>query len=143
MPLGDFVEPGTTPRPLSVGRLVRLAFGLGLGFIFSLILSAYPAAVGREFADIHLGYRIGVAIGVAGAFWSLPDLVTVGFSRTWGRWPQAAVAGAGATLVVVDLVAYGSWWGPPFGWAVFLFIQFFLGFAALSFLFAALFAVPG
>ena len=140
MPLGDFVEPGTTPRPLSVGRLVRLAFGLGLGFLFIRnFLDAYPAVVGRELATIDVGYWVGVVVVV----WFLPDLVTVGFSRTWGRRPQAAVAGAAATLVVVDLVAYGSLWGPPLGWAVFLFTQFAIGFFALSFLFAGVFAVPG
>ena len=140
MPLGDFVEAGTTPQPLTIGRLMRLAFGAGLGFLFVRnFVDAFPAVVGRDLAEIDVGFWIGVGF----AFWFLPDLFTVGLSRIWGRRPQAAVAGAAAALVVVDLVAYGSLWGPPLGWAVFVSAQFAIGFFALSFLFAALFAVPG
>ena len=29
MPLGDFVEAGTTPKPRYIGRTLRLVFGLG------------------------------------------------------------------------------------------------------------------
>ena len=136
MPLSDFVEAGTTPRPLTIGRLTRLAFGAGLGSLFVWnFVDAYPAVIDRDFAEIGVGYWIGVGF----AFWYLPDLFTVGLSRVWGRRPQAAVAGVAASLMVIDLVAYGALWAPPLGWAVFLSVQFALGFFALSFLSAALF----
>ena len=46
-------------------------------------------------------------------------------------------------LVVADLVAYGSGWGPPLGWGLFVFTTFFFGYIGMSFLLAAMFAVPG
>ncbi len=58
MPLGDFVEAGTTPKPLIAGRLGRLIFGLGAGayFIWNIFQQGE-----RVSADIPaIGYWIGV-----------------------------------------------------------------------------------
>ena len=46
-------------------------------------------------------------------------------------------------LVVADLVAYGSGWGPPLGWGLFVFVEFFYGYLGISFLLGAVYAVPG
>ena len=77
------------------------------------------------------------------AFWYFSDLVVVGFSRPWGRWPQVAVFPFALALVVADFAAYGSAWAPPLGWGVFVFTEFFFGFIGISFLLAAILAVPG
>ena len=60
MPLGDFTEAGTTPRPLAIGRVVRLGFGMFLGFIFTWNLLNYTDRAGSDFPVS--GYWIGVAI---------------------------------------------------------------------------------
>ena len=137
MPFGDFAEPGTTPRPLAIGRLLRLGFGIFLGFIFTWNIVNY---IDRAGADFPLsGYWIGVVV----AWWYFSDLVVVGFGLRWGRWPQVAVLPVVLALVVTDLVAYGQIWDLPLAWGVFLFTEFVFGFFAISFFLAAIFAVPG
>ena len=137
MPLGDFVEAGTTPRPLSIGRVARLAIGTGFGFYFVWNILQFSERVS---ADIPVsGYWIAVGV----AFWYFSDLVVVGFGRSWGRWPQVAVFPFAVALVVADLVAYGQIGDLPLAWGVFLFTEFVWGYFAISFFLAALFAVPG
>ena len=137
MPLGDFAEPGTTPRPLAIGRVTRLGFGMLLGSVFTWNLLDYTEQTGSDFPQS--GYWIGVVF----AWWYSSDLVVVGFGRRWGRWPQVAALLAVLALVMVDLVAYGEIWDLPLAWAVFLYTEFVLGFFAISFLLAAALAVPG
>ena len=139
MPLGDFVEAGTSPRPLLIGRTGRLAFGVFTLFVFVVNLVDYEAFVSTDASDPDVLYWIAVGF----AWWYFSDLVVVGFSRRWGRWPQAAVFPFALALVVADLVAYEGAWGPPLGWGVFSFTEFFILFIGISFLLAAIFAVPG
>ena len=141
MPLGDFAEPGTTPRPLAIGRVSRLAFAVLIGIVFTLILLNYTYLTDSEF---HVsGYSIAYWIAVAAAWAGFSHLVEVGFGRRWGRWPQVAVLPVVLALVLIDLVAYGEIWELPLAWGVFLFTEFFFGFLAVSFSLAATFAVPG
>ena len=137
MPLGDFAEPGTTPRPLAIGRVTRLAFGVLLGAAFIWNLLSYTDLTDSDF-PLNTYW-----IAVAAAWWYSPDLVVVGFGHRWGRRPQAAALAAVLALVVVDLVAYGEIWDVPLAWAVFLYTEFVLGFFAISFVLAAALAVPG
>ena len=137
MPLGDFVEPGTTAKPLTIGRLTRLGFGLFLGFVFIWDLLFYSDLTGSDFQLST--YWIGVGI----AWWYSSDLVVVGFGLRLGRWPQVAAIPVVLALVVVDLVAYGQVWDLPLFWAAFLYSEFIFGFFALSFVLAAALAVPG
>ena len=141
MPLGDFAEPGTTPRPQAIGRASRLAFGILPGIVFTLILLNYTYLTDSEF---HVsGYSIAYWIAVVAAWVGFSDLVVVGFGRRWGRWPQVAVLPVALALVLIDLVAYGEIWDLPLAWGVFLFTGFVYGFIAISFFLAATFAVPG
>ncbi len=137
MPLGDFVEAGTTPKPLIVGRLGRLLFGLGAGFYFIWNIIQQEERVS---ADIPVsGYWIGFGF----AWWYFSDLVVVGFSRRWGRWPQVAVAPVIVALLIASLVAYGDVWDLPIAWCVYVFTEFFYGLISISFLLGAILAVPG
>ncbi len=139
MPLGDFAEPGTTPRPLAIGRGTRLAFGLLLGSAFTWNLLSYANLTGSDFPLSTYW------LAVAAAWWYWPDLLVVGFGLGWGRGrrPQVAAVLAALALVAVDLVAYGEVWDSPLAWGVFLYTEFILGFFALSFVLAAALAVPG
>ena len=137
MPLGDFVEPGTIPKPLSIGRAGRFVFGVGaLAFFVWLVIHGDPLAGSS-------GLNLGLLAGALFAFYYLPDLVIVGFTRPWGRWPQAAVLLIGLFLLTVDIVAYGTIWAPPLGWGVYIFTAFFYGLIGTAFLVAATLAVPG
>ncbi len=137
MPLGDFAEPGTTPRPLAIGRATRLGFGVLLGFFSILNLASYTELAGSDFPLNTYWLAVGLA------WWFSSDLFVVGFGRKWGRWPQVAVFPAVVALVVVDLVAYGEIWDRPLALAVFLYTEVVLGFFTVLFVLAAALAVPG
>ena len=137
MPLGDFAEPGTTPRPLAIGRATRLGFGILLGFFFILNLLYYADLTGADFPVST--YWLSVVY----AWWFFADSVVVGFGLGWGRWPRVAVLPVVLALVLVDLLAYGRIWDLPLAWGVFGFTEFVLGFFTISFLLAATLAVPG
>ena len=137
MPLGDFVEPGTIPKPLPIGRAGRLIFGVGALFYFALLMIHRDALLGTHVPE--LGWWVGVFF----AFYYLPDLVVVGFSRPWGRWPQAAGLLIALVLLVADFMAYGTGWAPPLGWGVFIFTAFYFGLIGVAFIVAAALAVPG
>ena len=137
MPLGDFAEPGTKLKPLPIGRVSRLVFGVGMGFVFTWNVLNNNERAGSDFP--LSGYWIGVVV----AWWYFSDMLVVGLGRRWGRWPQVAVLPIALALVVVDLVLYGELWELPLAWGVFLFTEFFFALFAISFLLAAIFAVPG
>ena len=137
MPLGDFVEAGTLLKPLPIGRMARLLAGVGALFYFVWNITQLSGRVGSDVPPV------GFFIGVAFSLWYFSDLVVVGLSRPWGRWPQVAVLPLVLALVVADLVAYGSGWGPPLGWGLLVFVEFFYGYIGISFLLAATYAVPG
>ena len=137
MPLGDFVEAGTTPKPLPIGRTLRFGAGLGAGYLFVWNILHSADRVGGDVIDA--GYLVGAGF----ALWYLSDAFIVGFGLRWGRWPQIAVIPIALVLVGVSLVAGEGVWGPPLAWGVFIMTQFFYGFIAPSFLLAAIFAVPG
>ena len=137
MPLSDFQPTGTLPKPLIIGRLGRLTFGLASLFFFVWLLTHRGAFVGSGVPDI------GWWIGVFFALYYLRDLVVVGLSLPWGRQAQVGALIIATVLLVVDQVAYQSLWGPPLGWGVFTFTALFYGSLAASFLIAAILAVPG
>lgn len=137
MPLGDFVEAGTTPKPLRIGRTLRLVFGLGATSYFVWNLVVYSDRVGSD--SINAGYLVGVAF----AWWYLSDAFVVGLGLKWGRWPQIVAISVAGVLAVVGLVAYENVWAPPLAWGVFIMTQFWFGFIGPSFFLAGIFAVPG
>ena len=137
MPLGNFVEAGTTPKPLPIGRTARFLFAAGTGFYFAWNLMHLSDLVS---GDIPIsGYWIGVAF----AWWYSSDLVVVGFSLRLGRWPQVAFLPIAVGLLVANLIAFGGPWSPLFAWGIFGFVEFFYGAISISFLLAAIFGVPG
>ncbi len=139
MPLGDFAESGTTPRPLFIGRASRAGLGAFTLFVFIVNLIDYEALAISDISDPDVLYWFAAGI----SWWYFSDLVVVGFSRSWGRWPQVLVFPVALVLLVAGLVAYDSAWAPPLGWGVFAFTEFFFVALSISLLLAAAFAVPG
>ena len=137
MPLGDFAEPGTTPRPLVIGRVSRLGFGIVLGFAFTWNLLSYTDLTNSDFPLNTYWFAVAVA------WWFFADAVVVALGRRWGQWPRIAVLPVALALVLIDLVTYGEIWDVPLAWAVFLFTEFVLAFFTISFVVAATLAVPG
>ena len=137
MPSGDFVQPGTIPKPLAIGRSGRFLFGIGALLYLVWLIVHRGAITGQDVPG--LGWWVGVLFAV----YYLPDLFIVGLSRPWGRWPQVAVLGFAIALTSADLAAYGSGWGTPLGWGIFALTSFFYAVIGVAFLLAALLAVPG
>lgn len=137
MPLGDFQQIGTLPRPLIIGRLGRLGFGLGCLFFFVWLMVHRDAFVGSSVPEF------GWWIGVIFAFYYLSDLVVVGLSLPWGRLAQLAAIIIALVLLVANFAAYQSAWAPPLGWGLFTFTGVFYASLGVSFLVAAMLAVPG
>ena len=137
MPLGDFQQAGTLPRPLVIGRLGRLAFGSGCLFFFVWLMMHRGHFVGSSVPEF------GWWIGIFFAFYYLPDLVVVGLSLPWGRLAQLAAIIVAAVLFVANLAAYQSAWAPPLGWGLSTFTVVFYGSLGVSFLVASILSVPG
>ena len=137
MPLGDFVQPGTIPKPLKFGRAGRFIFGAAALYFFTWMLVERPNLIDGN--SINIGWLAGILF----AFYYLPDLFIVGLSRSWGRWPQAAAVAIAMALLAADFAAYGSGWAPPLGWGVFILGIVFYGAIGPAFLVAAVLAVPG
>ena len=137
MPLGDFVQPGTIPKPLTIGRTGRFVFGVGALSYFAWLIFQREDLIGAS--GIELGWWNGVFF----AFYYLPDMVVVGFSRPWGRRPQVAAVLIAIALLAADFAAYGSGWAPPLGWGIYTLTAVFYGLIGVAFLFAAFLAVPG
>ncbi len=137
MPLGDFVEAGTTPRPLRWGRLLRFVFGVAATgyFVWNFILFDERVAT-----DTLI---VAYLVGVAGAWWYLSDAFIVGMGLPWRRWPQIVAIPVAVLLLVVGLVVDTIAWGTPLQAGAFVMSQFFYGFIGPSFILAAIFAVPG
>ena len=83
MPLGDFVQPGTVPNPLAIGRTGRLLFGVGALFYVAWLIFERDALIWTS------GIDLGLWIGILFALYYWPDLFVVELSQPWGRWPQA------------------------------------------------------
>jgi hypothetical protein len=81
--------------------------------------------------------------GVAFSFFFFDQIFNVGFTRTWGRWPQAILVLLAVGAVVLDLSIYGSFWAPPLGLLVFLLLAYVTGHLGLSFILAGILAAPG
>jgi hypothetical protein len=58
VPLGDFVQPGTVPNPLAIGRTGRLLFGVGALFYVAWLIFERDALIWTS--GIDLGLWIGI-----------------------------------------------------------------------------------
>ena len=134
---GGFQESGSLPAPKVVGRLVRVASGIGSLALFVWFLTSYDRLTDNNVPDI--GWWIAVAI----AFYYLPDMINVGLTLRLGRLPQIAALIVIVGLVIIDLAAYGTAWEAPLAWFFFLLAAAFYGSLGISFLVAGALGVPG
>lgn len=133
-----FEEPGSLLRPGIVGRTVRLLLGLVLIWSLYVLL-----AFGRDILVDRTPPNINWWFYMALAFWLTPAVVSIGFTKNWKRKPQIAILTLAAVAVVIDLAFHGTWWAPPLGLFVWLWLIYFSAHLGLSFALAALLATPG
>lgn len=134
-----FEEPGSLHPPGPMGRLFRLLAGLWLlAALYQLLRVGWGVLV-AEAPPADWTWWAFIAI----AFWITPPVVNIGFTKNWQRRPQLAVAVAAAVAVVFDLALWGSWWAPPLGAVVWLWLVYFSAHLGLSFVLAAALRTPG
>jgi len=138
MRAGRFENPGTFERPGPLGRVVRIAAGCAFFYFFVITVTQYGSYVSLALPRHPMRW-----FGVALSFYVLADVVNVGFTRSWGWWPQLVFGGAALFAMVFDLLQYGSLWGPPLGFLIFLLLAYVTGHLGLSFILAGVVGVPG
>ena len=132
----EFKESGTLTRPGVVGRLVRfIAGGICLYFLFVVLIGAGKI--------VHLQLSILAWIGVAYCFYAIPYAVNIGLNRNWKWWPQAIYLFLVLDAGCVSFFLFGSFFGPPMGFALLMLLVFILGYFGISFFLAAILAIPG
>lgn len=132
-----FRESGAFPKPGPFGRVVRIFAGLFLIYFFIETLTGYKG---------YVGFNVPGGtwwIGAAASFYFLSDVVNIGFSRSWGRWPQAVFLVSAAAAAALNLFQYDRLWGPPLGLLIYLLMIFVLSALGISFLLAGILPVPG
>jgi hypothetical protein len=134
-----FESTGSLPRPGWIGRIVRLALGVWLlSGLYMLVRYGWGVLVDLT-PPTNWTWWVFMALG----FWLLPPVVNIGFTKSWRRKPQLALAAALAGAVVVDSLVYGTWWGPPLGVLVWFWLVYFSAHLGGSFLLSAVIATPG
>lgn len=138
---GEFSEPGSIEPPGPIGRLVRFAAGL---FCVAFAVQVAGSGVGRIEAGRAGSLPAGGWVSLALAIYLLPEIVNVGFGRTW----RAAYIRLTAALVVLGAagasqLAWSKIVGPPLIATVLLIILYAFGHLGVSFLLAAFLATPG
>lgn len=134
-----FVELGTFNRLNPGKRALRLIFSMAMIAYFVWQFTAYDTLLTTSFLLIPWGQWIGVAI----LFYFFSDVFNLGFNRRWGRRPQAIFLVLLALAVIADFMFYGSVWGPPAGWLVYIMQQFTAVMIGTGFILSAVSASPG
>ena len=137
MSSGGFQKPNTIARPQVFGRILRLGLGAFTLWPFVYFIINFDFVIGTEIP--HPAYWIIPAV----AFWTLSDVVNIGFGRNWGRRPQLVVAALGVVIALVGFIVEGVLWSLPLAWFVYLLGQLVFLPLGASFLLAAVIAVPG
>ncbi len=125
------------PKPGPIGRSVRLALGLVLLYFAVSALTHYRLGGSPSARDL------GVWIGLAYAVYFLPDVINLGFGRSWGRRPLFVGVTAVGAAGLIDLVSSGTVLGPALGLIVFVLIVYVFTHIGLSLILAAIIAAPG
>ncbi len=103
MPLGDFVEAGTTPKPPRIGRTLRLVAGLGTTSYFVWNISNIGTYSDRiDTYSIFVGDIAGALV----AWWFLSDAFVVGFGWNWARRARVVAIPVGVIAIIFSLIGY-------------------------------------
>ncbi len=135
----SFDEPGWLRKPGFIGRTVRFIIGAWLLWaLYSLLRYGWLVLV-----DTTAPSQIEWWLLIIVAFWLMPPVVNIGFTKNWRRAPQVVLSVLIAVAIVLDLAIYGTWWAPPLGLFVLAWLVYFTAHLGFSFVLSALLATPG
>lgn len=133
----QFQAAGSIQRPGPVGRWIRIFSGVANFAILTWIIIGGSALLGSDLPSP------GWWVAIASAFFLLPYVINIGFTRAWGRWPQLVIVLLGVAAAFASFVQSGSFWGPPLGLLIFTFLLYVFGHLGVSFILAGTLATPG
>ena len=133
-----FEEQGSLTKPGPIWRIVRFLCGAWLLWAAYTLLRSWSGLV-----DTTPPGRMDLWVFVIFAFWVTPYAVNIGFTQNWRRAPQVAVAVLASGALVSDLAVYGTWWAPPLGVLVWVWLVYLSAHLGSSFVLSALVATPG
>lgn len=133
-----FEKSGTLNKPGAIGRLVRFAFGF-LCLWFLTALTTEGSYLLRTQVPRHPGWWFGIAMG----FYVFPYVVNIGWTRSWGRWPQWVLGVLAGLASAVSFVWYGRFWGPPLGGLLLIWLWYVYAHLGVSFLLSSILGTPG
>ena len=134
-----FEEQGSLPRPGLVGRVLRLLLGLFLLWSLYIMLTDGLSLFSLTFAPSSWTFWLFVVF----AFHLTPYVVNIAFGTNWRRKPQIFVAAVAACLIAVDFAVYGTWWAPPLGAFLWVWLVYFSAHLGFSLVLSALLGTPG
>ncbi len=134
-----FEAPGSLSKPGPIGRLVRLGFGAWLLYVLYILVRFGWAELVRPTPPDRWDWWAFMAF----AFVFTPYVVNIGLTKNWRRRPQLAILVLSGIAIPLGLVGYGSWWAPPLGAFVWLWLTYFSAHLGVSFALSALIATPG
>lgn len=76
-------------------------------------------------------------------FYVTPYVINIGFSLNLKRWPQWVLLGGAALLVLGDFLLYGTWWAPPLGTFVGIWMLYASLHLGISFVLSSAIRTPG
>jgi hypothetical protein len=136
----ELVEAGSLVPPGPVGRIVRLALGVGCLWAVWQVIHSIEAVVA---APITATAHPSLAWLMAMALWIINYVVNIGFSKSWGRRPAYLSLAVYVVLALVAWAATGNANSPILGLLLFAWLVYFYGHLGLSFVLAALLGTPG
>jgi len=72
-----------------------------------------------------------------------PYVINIGFTKSWGNKPQAAILVAAVFAGVGGQIYYGSAWSPLLGWLVVGWLTYVYAHLGVAFLLSGLASTPG
>jgi hypothetical protein len=134
----ELVDAGSLDRPGPIGRVVRLALGVGCFYLLGELFHDAEWTTTEPFSSLDNRFLVLLA-----PLWVFNYVVNIGFSKSWGRRPlilslATLTIAAGSAFIVSD-----TFDSPIFGLPLNLWLGYFYGHLGLSFVLSALIATPG
>lgn len=132
------VAAGSLTRPGPVGRVVRLALGVGCFYILGELIYHAEWTTTQPFSSLDDRFLMLLA-----PLWVFNYVVNIGFAKSCGQRPLIF------SLVILTITAFGAFIvsgtfdSPIFGLPLNSWLAYFYGHLGLSFVLSALIATPG
>ena len=130
--------PGTLDRPGPYGRLVRLALGVLCAYVVLVLFWHAPAIIDAPATTMAQNVALWLPAVLVFNY-----VVNIGFGKDWGRRPLYLSASGIALAAFASRLLAGTFDHAILGATFWGWLLYFYGHAGISFLLAALMAMPG